>query len=44
MLHDELKLIYQPPVEDNKDAVVDEWQEVGQKNAKCHINEETQKI
>lgn len=40
MLHDELKLIYTAPVEDTGE-VVDEWQEVGEKNAKKHFNNDT---
>lgn len=36
LLHDELKLIYVPSVDDkDSKAVVDEWQEIGNKNAKC---------
>lgn len=38
LLHDELKLIYVPNDEKEKKAVVDEWQEVGDKNAKMHFN------
>jgi hypothetical protein len=37
MLHDELKLIYSPPKKEESE-VVDEWLEVGEKNAKKHFN------
>eukprot|EP00347_Sterkiella_histriomuscorum_P023370 403334902 len=44
LLHDELKLIYVPPDVKDKEAVVDEWQEVGNKNSKCKFNNDQQQI
>lgn len=41
MLHDELKLIYIPAIKD-EGKVVDEWLEVGEKNAKMHFNNDAQ--
>lgn len=38
MLHDELKLIYVPNDDKDNEGVVDEWQEVGRKNATCKFN------